>query len=105
MIGALLEMPRPRKDADDLPNAFGRRLRNLRKSRDLTQEQAAARIGLSADGFETRAVADQLGHSSTSMTESRYIGSVPEMLRQASDRLDAILSPDEPPPSDEVAEQ
>jgi transcriptional regulator with XRE-family HTH domain len=51
VIGALLEMPRQRKEADDLPPSFGRRLRNLRKQHDMTQEQIAARLGLSVDGY------------------------------------------------------
>lgn len=64
--------------------------------RRLHDLRASVATLLFADGFETRAVADQLGHSSTSMTEGRYIGNVPEMLRQAATRLDEILTPDEP---------
>jgi integrase len=64
--------------------------------RRLHDLRASVATLLFADGFETRSIADQLGHSSTSMTEGRYIGSVPEMLRQAASRLDDILTPDEP---------
>jgi hypothetical protein len=37
------------------------------------------------------------------MTEGRYIGRVPEMLRQAASRLDDILTPDEPSEIDGAA--
>lgn len=67
------------------------------KPRRLHDLRASTATLLFGDGFETRAVADQLGHSSTAMTENRYIGAVPEMLRQAASRLDAILTPDDAP--------
>lgn len=49
MLGALLEMPTPRRGRDALP--FGRRLRALRERHEMTQEEAARRIGLSTDGY------------------------------------------------------
>lgn len=72
----------------------------VRRLHDLRASVATLLFG---SGFETRAVSDQLGHSSTSMT-GRYIGAVPEMLRQAASRLDEILTPDEPP-SDSAASE
>jgi transcriptional regulator with XRE-family HTH domain len=42
-------MPTPRKNRDLLP--FAEKLRDLRKRHDMTQEEAARRIGLSTDGY------------------------------------------------------
>jgi transcriptional regulator with XRE-family HTH domain len=47
--GALLEMPTPRQRKDAQP--FGNRLRSLRESRKMTQEEVATRVGLSTDGY------------------------------------------------------
>lgn len=49
MLGALLEMPTPRRNRDTLP--FGRRLQALRKRHDMTQEELASRLGISTDGY------------------------------------------------------
>jgi integrase len=72
--------------------------------RRLHDLRASTATLLFADGAESRTVADQLGHSTTAMTHGHYIGSVPEMLKQAADRLDEILTPDEPDDDSAAAE-
>lgn len=53
MIGALLDMPaNPRRQRQ--PVQIGPRLKHLRERYEMTQEEVAARLGMSTDGYRHR---------------------------------------------------